>query len=129
MKKLNQILEESAHLTELFGKKKPKVTEPARFPEKHNNAEWIEHKIAHARAKNPKEAHHLFNPHSGDYLPNAIAAGHSFSDKAKSEYHAAREKHHDLVKKAMDHNAKRGVEQQVSTSRVHGHPDDFKHLH
>ena len=100
----------------------------ARFPEKHNTAEWIEHKITYAKATRPHEAHQLFNPHSGDYLPNSIHAGHSFDEKAEKEYHAAREKHRDLVKKAMDHNSGHGIEQRVSVSRIHGHPDDFKHL-
>lgn len=121
MKTLNEFIN--------FGKKKskePEISEPKRFPDRHETKDWIEHTVAYHRKYHPKEAHRLFDPHSGDYLPNAIQVGHAFTGSSVKAYHEAREKHHDLVKRAMDENKDGGP--RAFISRVNGHPDDFKHL-
>jgi hypothetical protein len=118
----------------LFGKKdkRPAVTAPKRFPDRSETKEWIEHNVAYHRRHHPDEAHHLFSPHHAAYMPNAIHTGSSFDAENKKHYHEARERHHDLVKKAMDENAadhkKGGFVTRTSVSRVNGHNDDFKHL-
>lgn len=68
-------------------RKKERLPEPARFPERGRVGEWMEEKVRYFEQEYPDRLHYLFNPTYGDYLPLAIAVG--VSEKHFHEEHLA----------------------------------------
>lgn len=64
----------------LFKKKtqKPEISEPSRFPNKGKEIDWMNQKVAHVKATDPKNLPNLFSPATGDYMPLAVHVGSSW---------------------------------------------------
>lgn len=85
-----------------FSKKEKSPPPPSRFPSKGKETEWMDAKVAHVKATNPKELHALFSPASGDYLPQSVHVGSSWKNGSDIEKHYRKIKsdHPEAVAKA-----------------------------
>lgn len=110
-----------------FFKKKDEnpVEKPSRFPDRGKEVEWMHQKVAYYKRYHPDDAHSLFSPASGDYIPASIHVGSNWNQAhVQNAYKKLRDMHPDLVNKSKE--ITNGIAGHISLSRV-GYPDDYGH--
>lgn len=103
-------------------KKKPEHFNGVRFPDSHDANSWMSKKLEHYKKHMPDEAHTLFSPASGNYMPADVHVGSSWKKEHENHYRALKTKHPELVKRAREMTD--GIAGRVSRSRV-GDSQDF----
>ena len=111
-------------MTKLFGKKKDKKTfDGTDYPNSSEANEWMSNKLAHYKKYKPDDAHVLFSPASGDYLPKSVYVGSSWKKEHEEHYRNLKKEHPKLVSRAKE--MTHGLAGRVSKSTV-GDSEDFK---
>ena len=112
-------------ILEIFGFKHKKVSQPfpgPRYPDSQSAADWMSKKLDWYKENDPKNAHILFSPASGDYLPLSVHVGSSYRPEHQIHYRNLKKANPDLVNRAKE--VTTGIAGGVSLSRV-GDPEDY----
>lgn len=83
-------------------KQEIEIPTPEKWPNFNNIVEWMDHKVSYYEQKYPNEMDRLFNPSSGDYIPQLVHVGTS-NERFKeniAHYRAIKEKYPEAVLKA-----------------------------